>query len=77
MIKQILLAHSFNVSQELCFTRGSTASHTAGISIHPAGTKALAQKQGLVFALRALEKVVGFADVILRDGVTRNRQTAG
>ena len=38
MIKQLFLAKSFNVSQELCFTGGSTTSHAAGTSIHSAGT---------------------------------------
>ena len=52
MIKQMLLDHSFNVSQELCFTRGSTASHAAGTSIHSAGTMPLVQKSGLVFFSR-------------------------
>ena len=40
-IKQLLLAHSFNVSQELCFTPGSTASHAASTSIHSALEKVL------------------------------------
>ena len=52
MTRHLLLAHSFNVSHELCSTRGSTASHAAGTTIHLAGTMPLDQKHGVVFFSR-------------------------
>ena len=70
MIRQLLLATSFNVSQEVCFTPGSTASHAANTSIRSAGTTPLVQKQRPVFFsdFARCEKVLGFADVIVTDG---------
>ena len=72
LIKQLFLAHSFNVSQEFWFTRGSTASHAAGTCIHSAGTFPLDQKQGLVFFSRLARWKrcwLGFPDVVVRDSI--------
>ena len=68
-MESLFLAHSFNVSQELCFACGSTASHG---HLRPLGRDQASGPQAqarILFTLGALEKMLGFADVIVRDGV--------
>ena len=62
MIKQLFFAYASSLTQELCFTCGSTTFEAASTSIHSAGTKPLLQKQELVFllTLSTLEQVLGF-----------------
>ena len=52
MIKQLFFAYASSVTQELCFTCGSTTSEAASTSIYSAGTKPLLKKQELVFLSR-------------------------
>ena len=58
-IRQLLLAHSFNVPQELCLTPGSTAYHAASTCIlgwdHASGPETRAR---ILLTLDALEQVL-------------------
>ena len=68
-MESLFLAHSFNVSQELCFACGSTASHG---HLHPLGRDQASGPEArarILFTLGALEEVLGFANVIVRNGV--------
>ena len=69
MIRQMFLAHSFDVSQDLRLTPGSTASHAAGTSIHSAGTSCPETWARVLFRHHAQEQVLGVADVVVRDGI--------
>ena len=69
MTKQLFLAHSFSVSQHLCFTRGSTASNG---HLHPfSWDRASGPEAGarILLTLGALEKMLGFLDVVVRKSI--------